>query len=216
MPSRRVLSSALLAVMTAALLPLTSSPAAGAPAAAPGSSLGRHDRQLLAEARANGQTTVTMLIAARAGASVTVVRGIEALGGKVAYRDDALGYLRAVVAIDRAEQAAKVSGVQAADLDEVIPLDDPRPDGQVAPTPYPAPDASTPRANPYMPIADTGAVDFMDANPTWDGRGVTVGVLDSGVTLDHPALATTTTGAPKIVDWVTYTDPLTDGDPTWV
>ena len=216
MPSRRVLSSALLAVMTAALLPLTSSPAAGAPPAAPGSSLGRHDRQLLAEARANGQTTVTMLIAARAGASVTVVRGIEALGGKVAYRDDALGYLRAVVAIDRAEQAAKVSGVQAADLDEVIPLDDPRPDGQVDPTPYPAPDASTPRANPYMPIADTGAVDFLDANPTWDGRGVTVGVLDSGVTLDHPALATTTTGAPKIVDWVTYTDPLTDGDPTWV
>ena len=36
-----------------------------------------------------------------------------------------------------------------------------------------------------------------------------------GVTLDHPALQTTTTGQPKIVDWVTYTDPFTDNDPTW-
>ncbi|MDQ1739746.1 MAG: hypothetical protein QOE53_1398, partial [Pseudonocardiales bacterium] len=44
---------------------------------------------------------------------------------------------------------------------------------------------------------------------------VTVGVLDTGVTLDHPALATTTTGAPKVVDWVTYTQPGS-GDPTWV
>ena len=67
-----------------------------------------------------------------------------------------------------------------------------------------------------MPIGDTGAAEFLDANPTWDGRGVTVGILDSGITLDHPALTTTTTGAPKIVDWVTYTHPLTDEDPTWV
>ena len=67
-----------------------------------------------------------------------------------------------------------------------------------------------------MPIADTGAAAFLRDNPTWDGRGVTVGVLDSGITLDHPALATTTTGAPKIVDWVTYTHPATDNDPTWI
>ncbi len=45
---------------------------------------------------------------------------------------------------------------------------------------------------------------------------MTVGILDSGITLDHPALATTTVGTPKIIDWVTYTDPFTDNDPTWV
>ena len=67
-----------------------------------------------------------------------------------------------------------------------------------------------------MPIADTGAATFMDAHPTWDGRDVTVGVLDSGITLDHPALTTTTSGAPKIIDWVTYTNPLLDDDATWV
>jgi hypothetical protein len=56
----------------------------------------------------------------------------------------------------------------------------------------------------------------MAANPTWDGRGVVVGILDLGVTLDHPSLLTTSTGERKIIDWVTYTDPFTDNDPTWV
>ena len=34
--------------------------------------------------------------------------------------------------------------------------------------------------------------------------------------LDHPSLTTTSTGERKIVDWVTGTDPITDGDPTWI
>jgi subtilisin family serine protease len=33
--------------------------------------------------------------------------------------------------------------------------------------------------------------------------------------LGHPALQKTTTGERKIVDWVTSTDPITDGDATW-
>jgi len=67
-----------------------------------------------------------------------------------------------------------------------------------------------------MPIGDTGAAQFVAVNPTWDGRNVTVGIIDSGIDLDHPALRTTTTGQRKIVDWVTSTEPFTDGDPTWV
>ena len=207
----------LVLAVLALLVPLATSTAAqAATSAGSGSGLDRHDRELLATARANGESTVTLLLAVSPGASSDVVRGIEALGGRVDYRDDPLGYLRAEVKTGRAEEAAKVNGVQAADLDEVIPLDDPRPDGQTAPTPYPAPNASTPRANPYMPVADTGADAFTAAHSTWDGRGVTVGILDTGVTLDHPALATTTTGAPKIIDWVTATHPLSDEDPTWV
>ena len=66
-----------------------------------------------------------------------------------------------------------------------------------------------------MPTRDTGAAQFVDQHPTWDGRGVTVGIVDLGVDLDHPSLNTTSTGQRKIVDWVTYTHPLTDGDPTW-
>ena len=64
-----------------------------------------------------------------------------------------------------------------------------------------------------MPTNETGAVAFTAAHPEWDGRGVTIGIMDSGVDLAHPALQQTTTGERKIVDWVTATDPLEDG--TW-
>ena len=74
----------------------------------------------------------------------------------------------------------------------------------------------TPTQNAYMPTRDVGSPQFVAAHPTWDGRGVVVGIVDSGVTLDHTSLATTSTGARKIIDWVTFTDPLTDPDPTWV
>jgi Subtilase family/Bacterial pre-peptidase C-terminal domain len=56
----------------------------------------------------------------------------------------------------------------------------------------------------------------MAAHPTWDGRGVTVGILDTGTSLDHPSLLTTSTGERKVIDWVTFTDPFTDDDPTWL
>ena len=67
-----------------------------------------------------------------------------------------------------------------------------------------------------MPTGDTGAAQFVAAHPTWDGRNTVIGILDSGVSLDHPSLLTTSTGARKVIDWVTYTHPTDDADPTWV
>src|SRR6266545_7333292 len=189
---------------------------AGAGAASGGTKLSKHDRELLAEAVAQGKSTVTVLIAAKPGANKTVASGIASLGGTVSYRDDDVGYIRAIVPTGKVEAAAGLSGVQSLDVDEIIPLDDPRPAGAVNPTPQTPPSASTPNNNPYMPIGDTGASQFMAAHPTWDGRGVTVGILDTGVSLDHPSLLTTSTGERKVLDWVTYTDPFTDNDPTWV
>src|SRR5215208_5324756 len=178
--------------------------------------LSKHDRELLVQAIANGQSTVTLLIAAQRGSNKRVVQGIESLGGTVRFREDDVDYIRATVPIGKVEAAAALTGVQTVDLDEIIPLDDPMPDGAVVPTPQTPPSASTPNNNPYMPIGDTGASQFMAANTSWDGRGVTVGILDSGVSLDHPSLLTTSTGERKIVDWITATDPFTDNDPTWV
>jgi hypothetical protein len=187
-----------------------------------GGGLSKHARELLAEAIANGNSTVTLLIASQPGANKTVASGITKLGGTIRYREDSINYISAIVPVNQVEAAVNLNGVLAIDLNEVIPLYDPAPevdevvDGVVATLPQPAPGAGTPNDNPYMPIRDIGASDFMAANPTWDGRGVVIGFLDSGISLDHPSLLTTSTGDRKVIDWVTATDPFTENDPTWL
>ncbi|HEX2770802.1 MAG TPA: S8 family serine peptidase, partial [Micromonosporaceae bacterium] len=174
------------------------------------------DKDRLAAAKAKGDKSVTLLIAAKAGQSVAAAGGLVGIGATIQYRDDALGYLRAEIATDAAERATAVAGVQAVEVDATTPLPDPRPEGQVNPTPQPAPGAQTPAENAYMPTREIGAPQFVKAHPSFDGRGVTVGVVDSGIDLAHPSLQTTSTGERKIVDWVTATNPLGDPDPTWV
>jgi tripeptidyl-peptidase-2 len=51
-----------------------------------------------------------------------------------------------------------------------------------------------------MPLASSGVTAFLLAHPTFDGRGVLVGVLDSGVDPGVLGLQATTTGAPKLLD----------------
>ncbi|MFW6693683.1 S8 family serine peptidase [Streptomyces sp. MAR4 CNX-425] len=193
--------------------------------------LGANDAELLAEAQAAGDKNVTLLVAVEPGETTEVAdtfRGVR--GASVGRTHDKLGYVRATVPTGRADaaidKAAKLSSVHGIDLNEEIELPDPRPvadrakgdkgsTGSGAQGAYPGPDRSTPRKNPYQPAHETGAVDFVRQHPKADGRGITIGILDSGVDLDHPALRRTTTGKRKITDWVTATDPIVDRDATW-
>ena len=179
--------------------------------------LGKRDRLLLAEAGARGESTVTVLIAARPAATDQVANAVASVGGTVQGPGHRNGLRPRPGPHRQGRQRWLVwPGVEALDVDEIIPLPDPKPDGIASPMPQTPPGSTTALDNPYLPIADTGAAQFRTAHPTWDGRGVTVGIVDSGITLDHPSLQTTTTGERKIVDWVTYTNPETDNDPTWI
>ncbi|WP_406445366.1 S8 family serine peptidase [Streptomyces sp. NBC_01613] len=186
--------------------------------------LGSDDADLLATAEAEGDKNVTMMIATAPGQTEQVAKDLDAVkGGSVGRTYDKLGYVRATVPTGRAQAAiaaaAKLSSVHGIDLREEIPLDDPSATSGAksgsAAVSYPAPNKNTPAENPYNPSFETGAVDFVKDHPKADGRGITIGILDSGVDLGHPALQKTTTGERKIVDWVTATDPIVDSDATW-
>lgn len=190
--------------------------------------LGSDDADRLAEAKADGDKNVTMMIATAPGRTEQVASELDAVkGGSVGRTYDKLGYVRATVPTAKADSAiaaaAKLSSVQAIDLRQEIRLDDPTPSADTAQgakgtgssATWSGPGRDTPARNPYNPSFETGAVDFVKEHPKADGRGVTIGILDSGVDLGHPALQRTTTGERKITDWVTATDPIIDGDGTW-
>ncbi|MEU6351156.1 S8 family serine peptidase [Streptomyces sp. NPDC047072] len=189
--------------------------------------LGSDDADALAEAKAAGDKNITLMVATAPGQTEQVAEELDAVkGGLVGKTYDKLGYVRATVPTAKADSAiaaaAKLSSVHGIDVKQDIPLDDPTPSADTAKgaankatTTYPAPNRNTPAENPYNPSFETGAVDFVKDHPKADGRGVTIGILDSGVDLGHPALQKTTTGERKIVDWVTATDPVSDGDATW-
>lgn len=51
-----------------------------------------------------------------------------------------------------------------------------------------------------MPLGGTGADRFVKAHPEWDGRGVLIAILDSGLDPSIPGLTTTSTGQRKVLD----------------
>jgi hypothetical protein len=213
-------TAAVLGISLTAIPPTASAAAAAAPPDR--DLLGKQDRDLLIQAVQSGAETVTVLALAKDGQTQQSVDQLTKAGAKIEYRADKVGYVRAEVPTGKVESFAKLSALAGLDIDKVYELGEPRPAGIDNPDPQPAPNASTPGVNPYMPTGDTGAPQFVEQNPKFDGRGVTVGIIDSGVDLGHPSLNTTSTGERKIVDWVTATDSAfvngvnADNDPTWI
>ncbi len=215
-----VLGNALPAAAEPAPAPAQDTPG-DTPKEAPADTLGARDAELLSEAESAGTQAVTLIISTDSGKASEVATQVKKLGGTVTRRFDQVGYVLAQVPTGNVVKTAKLPGVSAIDLDETIKLPDPSVEaakrgtaGKQAPT-LPGPGAKTPATNPYMPTNEIGSIAFKRKNPTWDGRGVTIGIMDSGVDLENPALKTTSTGERKIVDWVTATDPLLEGDRTW-
>ena len=202
---------------TAPPAPKVASPK-GTPSAA--AKLGQKDVERLNTAIRDGKATVTIIVATTRHNGARVAQQVKALGGQVIKTSDAVGYLSARVPTGAVKQVAALGDVDAIDLDEVFRIPDPRPESKAGAsastlTAVAGPSAATPDSNPFMPTRDTKATNFKVAHPTWDGRGTTIGILDSGIDLAHPALQTTTTGERKIVDWFNGVG-TQENDPEWV
>ncbi len=215
-----VVLTLLLALFPVSLYDVSAAPISASPSAdqqTQGDKLGKSDKEELAKAELAGKSTVKVLVASKRGANNAVVSQLQSLGGKVQYQENSIDYLRVELPINKVKAASNLSDVEGLEVAKLIPLEDPtEPQGAGFTNPQTPPSSTTPLINPYMPIGDTNAAQFRQAHPTWDGRDVTIAIVDSGVDLAHPALQKTTTGQRKITDWVTYTDPLNDNDPTWV
>jgi tripeptidyl-peptidase-2 len=58
----------------------------------------------------------------------------------------------------------------------------------------------------WMPLASTGVERFLAQHPTHDGRGVLIGILDTGIDPGVPVLLKTSTDGPKILDLRDFSD----------
>ena len=119
-----------------------------------------------------------------------------------------MDYIRAVVRTTRSRRLRRLTASRRVDVDEIIPLRRSaagrrRRARRRRPRPAPARRTTTPTCRSATPAPRSSS----PRNPTWDGRGVTVGIVDSGITWITRACRPPRTGERKIVDWVTCTDP---------
>jgi subtilisin family serine protease len=191
----------------------------------PDDKLGPHHRALLEQYRSQGvdvpealaaeldeevsQDEVTLIVATDEDSAPAVAADLQAAGLEVARVEAEVGYLKVRASVDEVDAVESHEQVLRIDVDELIDLPEPEPDSPTTAAAHTAegPGPDTPDDNPFLPVNEIGAVDFREALPEADGRGVRIGVLDTGVDMAHPALSETTTGEDKIVGWVNSTDP---------
>ncbi len=153
----------------------------------------KHDRARLAELISQGRLMATILIAYPPGHGDELLERLATLGAQVRYRVDTIGYLRADLPTERVLEAAALPGIDAINLSGTQVYGASSPPAsvnaravdsvrwRVAP-----PNSSTPRENPYLPMRDVGAPQFVTAHPTFDGRGVTIGSIECCPDFRHP------------------------------
>lgn len=199
----------------------------------------KDSRQVLAMARAQGRLSVVLLVAAESGQTERVAREALLHGGTIRYRADDVDYLRIRIPIDQATVLAESDGIEsvAADVDDTYPTrlsaggrllgaghrqDTVRRRVVGDTTKWPPKWSDYPLRNPYTPLADIDAARFRKEHPTWDGRGVTIALLDGNLDMLLPEFQTAYDlngrRVPKIADYLNVTDPIDDADqmPQWV
>jgi hypothetical protein len=188
------------------------------PAAIPASKpISFSNRLLLNRAAIAGVTTVEVLLALKLDASLEMVRRIERSGGRILYTDATVGYARAVVATDKLIDVVNHRGVEAYQIasmsrgswyrdgppqsnaemyrgfERVIPDVGPRFDQRPE-----RPSLSPARAGDsgYTADEDAGVREWIEKHPTYDGRGVTIAILETA----QPEFLSSIVGQAKTVD----------------
>ena len=202
----------------------------------------KDSRGLLALLRAQGKLDASVVIAAEPGASDAVAAEVVRLGGVIRRRFDQVGYLRARVPLDNVEALVRFRGVHTADVDvpaEAMPpylapgLSAESERSRVASLRSPegqasfSGDSDWPPGRPdltlrpvFSPLKDLGGAEWRAQHPQYDGRGVTVAVLDGNMDFLLPEfqVARNLDGTPtrKVIEVLNGQDPTEEDTPQWV
>jgi hypothetical protein len=192
--------------------------------------------------------SVTLVVASMPGANARAAALVARLGGTVRYRDDDVDYLRVHVRVDSVERLVRDPLVHSVDvsisrLGRAFGLADATPAqarNESSPStlpfvppygrPWTALDTAkkrwpptlpeTPLTDRYDPLSDMGALDWRRANPTFDGRGTTIAIIDQSLDalLPELQLATTLDGKPtrKIIGYRNAVDIDDEEDGQWL
>ena len=149
-----------------------------------------------------------VLVAARTGRNEAAAQRIKALGGRVDFQIDEIDYIRGAIPTARISELLDTADVLDLNVGSYRlstwdwgmtgpePLrqrpEPPRSEqSKTTDTKQPLLSARELTAeNPYVPTRDIGAPQFVKAHPNFDGRGVTIGILERPGDITHPTLQT--------------------------
>lgn len=181
-----------------------------------------HNRLLLNRAVVNGFSTIEVMVLAKNGRLAEVASLVERMNGRVALTDADVGYLRVELPLDRLLRVVSSPDVEAYQIStfskgawyrdtapranaemfrelETTPIG-----GQAIDLPN-LPDLAVKRARDtgFTGDDELGLGRWFEQHPTFDGRGVTIGLIENAqLDLSHPAF-----GAAKLAGILNTIDP---------
>ena len=179
-------------------------------------------RIALAEVRAAAETSAPMMFLARTGKNAALAHALLAIHAKIRVRDDGIDYIRARVPIAAVDAALRLPQLVSVAVDAI---DHPqaRPGtfaADVDPSAFPVLPDDYPLRHPFSPLGDLDASDVRRTHPTYDGRGITVAMVDGNFDFLMPEMRYGTDINGKTVNKIAHyrnsLDPLEDDYPQWV
>ncbi len=169
-----------------------------------------HNRLLLNRAAVSGLQTLEVMVLVAAGRSREVIARVEGLGGRVRREDASVGYLRLDVPTEKLVEFVATEAVDAyqiasfsraswyrdgppqANADMYRAFERPvRQNTQKTTSSLPMLPVEMSRGPGYTADEDAGVGEWHAEHPTFDGRGVTIAILEpSEIEFAHPMLVT--------------------------
>jgi Subtilase family len=172
-----------------------------APTGVPTKRMSFHNRLLLNRAAVGGLRTIEVMLAVRDGRVAAVTAHVARLGGRVGYSDTAVGYLRVALPIENLVKLVDDSGVDAYQISSLSKASWYR-DGRtsldaeayrdletatIREATSPSAESRLPhlsveqsRAPGFTAEEDVGLDEWIARHPTYDGRGVTIAIVEVG------------------------------------